>query len=66
LDEARCYWEHVGEPIGNLGTHWENSKNLTRIHWEQQKSKPLTSVGQFKEITKEGKKINIGLIMLEG
>jgi hypothetical protein len=40
----RCYWEHVGEHIGNLGTYWEKSENLMRIHWEQQKSKPLTNL----------------------
>jgi hypothetical protein len=49
--------------LGTWGTYWENSENLMRIHWEQQKSKHLTN---FKEITKEGERKNIGLIMLEG
>ncbi len=27
--KARCYWEHLGEHIGNLmGTHWELEENM--------------------------------------
>jgi len=46
---VRCYGEHVGEHIGNLGnlmgTHCQLEGNTVRTHWEpgenERKSLPL-------------------------
>jgi hypothetical protein len=39
---VRCYEEHVGEYIGNLGnilgTQWELEGNLMGTHWEPRKN----------------------------
>jgi hypothetical protein len=46
-DTSRCYGEHVGEHIGNLGnilgTHWELKENIVGTHWDPGKNEPLNT-----------------------